>query len=388
MLAALAWAGLAAPGAAYTPPPLMRTDLNPQSATTCKSCHLDITEQWERSAHSKADRDKNTLFGGMYFNSLKQTRGATMVACGPCHETVSFVNQDFDGLREVSKEGVACVYCHAITGPGDPKGVPAYTLDLSAYHGTIRVPVTTESHKSAYSAYYTTSEYCGTCHAYSNQHGVKIADTYGEWKRSAYAKQKVTCQSCHMPGGPGRNSHLGPVRPRVADHSFDHEALAKSRPNAVKLALTGARASRGDSVRVFATLTNAGWGHSLPTGNDQRLVLIRVRALDSDGKILWDNDPFSEWNVSIFGVILADELGNWPADTWNAVKMLNDRRIKAGGSARVRYDIPTAGAKWPLRVEAQALYRQAKPHTIAAYGLSEETYGAERMLAEASLKVP
>jgi hypothetical protein len=54
----------------------------------------------------------------------------------------------------------------------------------------------------------------------------------------------------------------------------------------------------------------------------------------------------------------------------------------------VRYDIPIADAKGALRVQAQLLYRRAKPMTITAYGLDEETYGAERTLAEATLRVP
>lgn len=386
-LAAAATTAITGVALAYTPPPLMKSEINLQGAATCKGCHLDITEQWQRSGHAKADRNVNELFGRMYFYSMKQTRGRTLIACGPCHETSSFVNQDFEGMREVSKEGVACVYCHAVAGPGDAKGIPPYTLHLAAYQGTIRNPVPTTSHKSAYTGYLVKSDFCGGCHTYSNQHGVKIADTFGEWQRSIYAKQGVTCQACHMPGKAGRNSSEGPVRPRVADHSFDHDALAQARPGAVRLTVTGARNGR-DSVRVYATLTNKGWGHSMPTGNDQNLVLIRIRALDAAGKILWENDPFQEWNVSVFGLVLADELGTWPADTWNAVKTITDRRIKAGASARVRYDIPTEGASGPITIQAQALYRRSKPQTLEAYGLSEETYGQERTLAEAVGKVP
>ena len=70
------------------------------------------------------------------------------------------------------------------------------------------------------------------------------------------------------------------------------------------------------------------------------------------------------------------------------LKILSDRRIKAGGSARVRYDIPTAGAKGPIVIQAHALYRQSKPQTLEAYGLSEEQYGKERSLVETVLKVP
>ena len=381
---------LPAPAAlAYTPPPLFRATANIQPAEVCKTCHLDITEQWERSSHAGADRNKNLLFGRMYLHSMKMTRGATLLACGPCHETVPFVNQDFNGLRDVSTEGVTCAYCHAVEGPGEAGGVPPYTLDLTHYYGTIRSPVFTNTHGSAYSAYIKTSEYCGACHDYKNQNGVPISNTYAEWKRSKYAKQGITCQTCHMPGGPGRNSHLGPPRPRVADHSFNSALAEKAQPGkSVGFTLRAGKTRSGDSLRVFATVSNTGWGHSLPTGNDQKIVLIRIRVLTQAGSIVWENDPLTEWNTSIFGVILADELGGWPADTWTAASVLSDRRIKAGQSAIVRYDVPVGDQKGPFKVQAQLLYREARPGTVETYNLPEDVYGTERELGEASLQVP
>ncbi len=382
LIAMLASALAPAVAFAYTPPPIFREKINLQSGATCKTCHIDITEQWERSSHAKADRSRNLLFGRMYCYSLKQTRGATMVACGPCHETASYVNQDFDKLRDVSAEGVACVFCHSIDGSAD-HGMPPVTLDVSAYSGTIRTPVPTTTHKSKFAPFLGTSEFCGSCHKYSNQHGVEISDTYGEWKRSKYAKLKVTCQSCHMPGGAGRNTAEGPMRVRVANHAFDHDELAAARPNAVTMRLRGER--RGDSLRVVATVTNAGWGHSLPTGNDQNIAVLRVRVKSAAGEILWENDPFEDWSASMFGVFLADEFGNAPADTWSARRVVLNRRIKAGESAQVRYDAPAAAGA--IRVEAQFLLRRARPETIALYGLPD-SYDAERVLAETTLTVP
>jgi len=385
-LAILIFILAAAVASAYTPPPIFREKLNLQPGKTCKTCHIDITEQWERSSHAKADRSRNLLFGRMYFYSLKQTRGQTMVACGPCHETASFVNQDFENFRDVSSEGVACVFCHSIDGSAD-HGRPPVSLDLSGYFGTIRTPVPTTTHASKFTPFLATSEFCGSCHKYSNQHGVEISDTFGEWKRSKYARLKITCQGCHMPGGAGRNSAEGPMRTRVADHSFDHEALATARPNAVLMKLRGER--RGDSLRVVATVTNAGWGHSLPTGNDQHIAILRVRVKSAAGEILWENDPFEEWRVSVFGVLLADELGNTPADTWNARKVVLNRRIKAGESAQMRYDAPVgaAGAAGALQIQAQFLLRRARPETVQIYGLPD-SYDAERVLAETTLSVP
>jgi hypothetical protein len=385
---ALMTAAVAASG--YTPPPAFRTTINPQPSATCKNCHLDITDQWTRSAHARADRTRNHLFGRMYFYSLKETRGATLTKCGPCHETMSFVQNDFilPRARDVNSEGVTCSYCHAIDAKGPADAIPPFELDLSKFYGAIRAPMATNSHKSGYSALYSSSDYCGGCHKYSNQYGVPISDTIGEWRKTKYAKQGITCQTCHMPGHSGRNTASGPVRERVADHSFSLDPAQNPRlKGAITLRLAPARLGK-DSLRVEAVVTNAGAGHSMPTGNDQKMLLLRVRVLTESGSIVWENDPFQEWDVSVFGLVLADELKRSPAETWTAREIVSDRRIPAGQSARVHYDVPLRDASGPFKVEAQVLFRTGWPATIAAYGLDEDVWGAEREMAEAEAHVP
>ncbi|HEU5309992.1 MAG TPA: hypothetical protein VFV24_00940, partial [Candidatus Eisenbacteria bacterium] len=71
-----------------------------------------------------------------------------------------------------------------------------------------------------------------------------------------------------------------------------------------------------------------------------------------------------------------------------ATSVISKRRIKAGGTGTARYRIPVGSHTGPYRVEAQLLFRRARPQTLEAYGLSEETYGTERVLAEGSLRVP
>ena len=322
----------------------------------------------------------------MYFTSIRETRGATMVKCGPCHETESFVTNDFEKMRDVSTEGVTCVYCHAISGEGLPTSVPPVTLQLGPYLGSIRQPVTVKDHASKYTDFITKAAFCGSCHQYQNQNGILISDTFGEWKRSKYAKTGVTCQQCHMPGEAGRVSSLGPVRPRVPDHSFEGPEQNRALQEAATLALRlGKRGS--DTLHVLATVTNVGAGHAIPTGNDQHLLLIRMRATDQDGRIVWENDPFQDWNSSVFGLLLATDLGAYPAETWTAAKVLSDRRIQAGASALSRFSIPIRDAKGPLKVEAQLLYRRARPETVMGYNLPEDTYGTERRMAQAVLQV-
>ena len=59
----------------------------------------------------------------------------------------------------------------------------------------------------------------------------------------------------------------------------------------------------------------------------------------------------------------------------------------AGTSASSRFSIPIRDAKGPLKVEAQLLYRRARPETIITYNLPEDTYGTERRVAQAVLQV-
>jgi hypothetical protein len=115
---------------------------------------------------------------------------------------------------------------------------------------------------------------------------------------------------------------------------------------------------------------------------------VRLRVLTKSGEIVWENDPFTDWSNSVFGVILADELGSWPAETWAARSVLANRRIKAGASATARYAVPLGDKTGPYKVEAHLLFRRTRPSTQEAYNLPDDVYGTERPLAEASIQVP
>jgi len=115
--------------------------------------------------------------------------------------------------------------------------------------------------------------------------------------------------------------------------------------------------------------------------------VLRLRATDAEGHLVWENDPFQDWNHAIFGLLLANELGAYPAETWTATKVLSDRRIQAGKSAQSTFEIPTSEVRGALRVEAQLLYRRARPETIHFYNLPDDVYGGERRMAQATLDV-
>ena len=90
----------------------------------------------------------------------------------------------------------------------------------------------------------------------------------------------------------------------------------------------------------------------------------------------------------MFGLLLANDLGAYPAETWTAAKVLVDRRIAAGMSVQSLFHIPIHGAKAPFIVQAALLHRRARPDAIQAYDLPEDVYGYERKMAEAEIRVP
>src|SRR5213078_3861592 len=113
-----------------------------------------------------------------------------------------------------------------------------------------------------------------------------------------------------------------------------NRALQESATLVLKLGKRGP-----ETLHVVAVVTNVGAGHAMPTGNDQHLLLIRMRATDQEGHVLWENDPFRDWTTSIFGLILDNDLGAFPVETWAAAKVVSDRRIFFFFKQKTAYEI-------------------------------------------------
>jgi hypothetical protein len=113
------------------------------------------------------------------------------------------------------------------------------------------------------------SEFCASCHQFPED-GFALNDkllenTYAEWKASAYAREGVQCQDCHMPD----RRHLW---------RGIHD------PEMVKQGLTIDLKTARDGTRVHATLavTNSGVGHYFPTYLTPK-VFVRMELLDAGG---------------------------------------------------------------------------------------------------------
>jgi len=254
----------------------------PSSAELCGDCHRAILDGWKRSAHSTAMESR------LFQDALKGAEAEFGVQarknCLGCHAPVGVLTGDLDLVRKVSWEGITCDYCHSIqdvtTAGGNPKAKVEFTLVKSGPSKDLSSPV----HGTRFSPLHTSSLACITCHEYSNSLGFPVLATYSEWKNSAYGKNDVGCQECHMFRVEG-----DVVDPRVKRaptltlnlHEIPGGHSIQQLNKAIKADLSATR--EGDRLRVVVKLSNRGAGHDVPTGSALRQLILDLQAESLDG---------------------------------------------------------------------------------------------------------
>ncbi len=241
--------------------PELEKDIRPEA---CAQCHPQQFADWSNSFHHKA------MGPGVLGQLLDMELDAPLLAvsCQKCHaplaEQIPYIqkgvrNPDYiPGLRE---QGLVCAACHMRNhqhfGPdlgikSNPKGP----------HGGF----TTRPE-------YLNPAFCASCHDFppgGGVHGKALLETAEEWRRTDFAAQGKTCQTCHMPEG--RHLWKG-----IHDSAMVRSALSVE----AQFQLT----PKGDSMHCQLTVTNVGAGHRLPTYNVPHIMLIWEQ-LDISGKPL------------------------------------------------------------------------------------------------------
>lgn len=202
------------------------------SSTVCGYCHADIYKSWEKSAHARAYTDRT--FQESYRQAYMVSKVLAKNFCVKCHAPAAVYDtaMDLDANLPVTKEGVGCDFCHTIDG-----------VDLNEIHAPFKTDVGGQkkasmrllgpnpnpsgsnpaAHQAVYAAWFNKSELCGGCHEMPNANGLKVGETFTEWKSSTYAKDGVQCQGCHMhatPGTPYVADVKKPNKTTIPDHSL------------------------------------------------------------------------------------------------------------------------------------------------------------------------
>lgn len=241
----------------------LEKDIQPEA---CGTCHVQQYKDWKESLHHKAMGP--TVLGQLYDMELDAPLLA--ITCQRCHaplaEQIPYLrkgvrNPDFiPGFRE---KGLTCAACHVRNHvrhgppprrPGAEKGGP---------HDGFLIR---EEYQSP--------AFCASCHDFEGagtMHGKLIQETAQEWRRTEFAAQGKTCQSCHMPD----RRHLW-----KGIHDPDMVRSAVS----IQVQFSPAEESP-DSLRGTLSLTNVGAGHRLPTYIEPQIMLF-LEQRDAKGDTL------------------------------------------------------------------------------------------------------
>jgi hypothetical protein len=241
--------------------PEIERDIRPEA---CGTCHQQQYKDWKESFHHKAMGPG--VLGQLL--DMELDAPALSISCQRCHaplaEQIPYLQQGkpnpdyIEGFRE---QGITCAACHVRNHVrhGPDRGIKP---DPDGPHGGFVIR-----------SEYKDPAFCASCHDFApggGVHGKMLLETAEEWRRTDFAAEGQTCQSCHMPEG----RHLW-----KGIHDPDMVRSAVSVEAAFGLTRTG------DSLRAGMTVTNTGAGHRLPTYNIPHILLVWEQR-DGTGSVL------------------------------------------------------------------------------------------------------
>ncbi len=377
--------------------------------STCRGCHDQIVAQHLASEHEKSFT--NPAFQAQYQKDLlpKAATDPHLLAeareCIACHEPVTYATKgpSLLSLQAINRQmnGVTCDICHTMSGyrgarPQNGNYVVAPSdRKLGPFKGE-------GDWHHTYSEFHTKSDICAVCHEAVNRHGLRIKATFTEWQESVFARQGVQCQHCHMnvdgfltagkprfASGKAAAMTLGsaPQRDRLYTHQFPGAHSKTQIEGAITLAVEAnpAKDSPIRALDIDVTIDNSRTGHSMPSGSaDLRLLWIEVIVRIGDeaagrpaaliapdvlddasayslaGRGKFDSillGPEVPEGSRVYRAIFVDGAGKATLDSYNAVAILFDNRLKAAEKRKESYRfILQEGAKDDITIKATLKY--------------------------------
>lgn len=277
----------------------------------CQGCHPEAYREWSGSMHAYASDDP--VFIALNAFAQRETNGAVGDFCVGCHAPMALhVGATSDGLNleEVPRRfrGITCYYCHQIESIEDDHNAAFKLADDDRFRGGIGDPVATPAHQSGTLSIHNgrhtdSSSLCGACHDVMTPSGLRLENTFAEWRESVFAQgpAAISCAGCHMPGRTGRVAEVegAPIR-RIHDHSMPGvdvaltpwtevgpqlEAIRRDLKRAIAATLCVQPGTGGPEILVI--LDNVLAGHAFPSGvTHARRAWVELQAFDGDTPIL------------------------------------------------------------------------------------------------------
>lgn len=229
------------PVAAHPSPPAAYShEARSLDSEACGGCHVQQWQEWTTSRHARAMSPG--LLGQIV--EIVDENPAFVRQCLNCHAPLAEQGDKIRGSpTQVARErGITCAGCHVrgwrIWGPAAAGRLPAAVFTGGQHGGAVA------------SADFAAADYCRPCHQAGDTSGFPLQDTYREWLSSPQARQGMTCQECHMPGGDHSNPGI-------------HQRQIVAR--ALQLEIDWRWADGGRRIAAEVSLHNRGAGHRVPT---------------------------------------------------------------------------------------------------------------------------
>jgi nitrate/TMAO reductase-like tetraheme cytochrome c subunit len=387
---------------------------NPAQKDNCGNCHDRIYQEWQRDKHSQASVNPLvlTMYNGTDVNGTAKTGPGYRIDwndngdCSTCHAPFAALGRrtdvDMNTLHGVERIGVSCDFCHKVSAIASQAESPDFA-DLKVLRPASGTKLLfgpfddatfpQEIPDFAYSPLFKDSRLCAPCHD-GRSWGVPTYETYSEWLKSSYATRHVQCQDCHMKSTGteplfanedqgGKRRDPGRVGVHATMGAISQEFLRSA-------AEMRAQASVVDGVvTVRVEVKNSGAGHTLPSGQPMRNLILLISAQDSTGKPLqfvdgervppWGgaggepNDyagrpgkgfakvlvTMNEYQRFSFVSDLKKVTADFPAPFWRRNRIMSDNRILAGGKDESVYLFAAGKAAGDVSVLCTLLYRRA-----------------------------
>ena len=301
-------------------------------------------------------------------------------ACGACHVAIAaehaasehrtaFTDPAFQ--RALALEPFPfCRSCHATEAdPAVPPTAPLAALGVScsACHGDPQAPLAahpspSSPHAITVDATFGSDAACARCHEFlfPDRHRRSTAQffqrTASEHAASPHAR--TSCVDCHLPRRDGHRSH-------ALASSRDPQAIAR----AVKV--EARRVDRGPPGRVAVSLVTQGVGHSFPTGDLFRRVVVEAEIVGPEHASLGTRRAY-----------LVRTFRDVPRGLGVVRTEISDTRLVADQPREIVLDLGPPGAQHTIHV--RVLYQRVAgggPHETAKVG-------SEVVLFSTSLPAP
>jgi len=261
----------------------------------CKSCHIDIYQQWTQSMMAQAYThhwDEIEYFDlAVAHGEVDEKFWPVSHGCNGCHTPLAFLAGDVPPPRPSensrANEGVSCDICHTINSfKGDIPFNFSYISQPGRLKWGTKPGLKSPHHDTEESDFMKQAEFCGNCHNEKSPFDVWVKSTHLEWKQGPYAEQGVPCHQCHMPKAWGKNATMA-QEDMVAQHLFHGAHDPGKVKGTIELRMhPEEREVEYDAVvTIKVQLFNGKAGHKFPTGSvEDRIIWLHVTAVDAEGK--------------------------------------------------------------------------------------------------------